>query len=129
MSDARLDVHPAGSSIDAQIRRLLHDARAGIQRSRRAIVRTSACLEVAQQILAEESGGGLLNAGAVRRASPTPRVLQIELDNLRSFLYRVTVQVANERADLGMEAAELYRLTVELQRHAPTPPSGAAERV
>jgi hypothetical protein len=125
MSDARLEVHPAGSSIDAQTQRLLRDAGAGIQRSRRAIARTSAYLEVANQFLAEENRGGLLKARAVPRGSPTPRVLQVELDNLRGFLDRVTVQLANERVDLGMEAAELHRLTVELQRHALHQPSVA----
>jgi hypothetical protein len=33
--------------------------------------------------------------------------------------YDVTVQIANEQADLGMDAAELHRLTLALQRHTP----------
>jgi len=116
MSDARLDIHAAASPIDAQIRRLLHDAGAGIQRSRRAIGRTAAYLEVAQEFLAAENREGLLHAGTEPHGLPTPRILEVELNNLRRFLYRLTVRVANERADLGMEAAELHRLIVELQR-------------
>lgn len=33
--------------------------------------------------------------------------------------YGVTVQIANEQVDVGMDAAELHRLTLELQRHTP----------
>jgi hypothetical protein len=66
------------------------------------IARTANYLEIAQRSLVERRGAAAAHAFAH------------ELSSLRSLLTRVGAQVADERTDLGMEAAELDRLTVEL---------------
>jgi hypothetical protein len=48
------------------------------------------------------------------RGAPASHAFAHELGSLRDLLKRVGAQVADERTDLGMEAAELDRLTVEL---------------
>jgi hypothetical protein len=103
MSHATLPVYSSRVSFDKEIWHLLDDAVAGIRRSRRTIARTANCLEIARRFLVE--GGGVSGAHAFAH----------ELSSLRDLLKRVGAQVADERTDLGMEAAELDRLTVELQ--------------
>ena len=108
MSHATLPVHSSRVSFDKEIWRLLDDAMAGIRRSRRTIARTASCLEIARRFLV--AGGGVSGAQAFAH----------ELSSLRDLLKRVGAQVADERTDLGMEAAELDRLTVELQHKGST---------
>jgi hypothetical protein len=91
-----------------EIWHLLDDAVAGIRWSRRTIARTANCLEIARRFLV--AGGGVLGAQAFAH----------ELSSLRDLLKRVGAQVADERTDLGMEATELDRLTVELQHKGST---------
>ena len=105
MSHATLPVYSSRVSFDKEFWHL-DDAVAGIRRSRRTIARTANCLEIARRFLV--AGGGVSGAQAFAH----------ELSSLRDLLKRVGAQVADERTDLGMEAAELARLTVALQHEA-----------
>jgi hypothetical protein len=113
MSHATLPVYSSRVSFDRQFWHLLDDAVAGIRRSRRTIARTANCLEIAQRFLVECGG------------APASHAFAHELCSLRALLKRVGAQVADERTDLGMEAAELDRLTVELQHKGSTRDSGS----
>jgi hypothetical protein len=102
-------VSPRCAPVDMEMWHLLDDAVAGIQRSRRGIARTANYLKIAQRFLVEG------------RATPAAQAFAHELSSLRDVLKRVGAQVADERMDLGMEAAELDRLTVELQQQRSNP--------
>jgi hypothetical protein len=121
MSHASPPVYPPRVFFHKEIRHLLDDAAAGIRRSQRVIARTANYLEIAQRFLVEGHGGRArvsTDPVVARPASPASPAFAHELDSLRSLLKRVGAQVADERTDLGMEAAELARLTVALQHEA-----------
>ena len=108
-----------GSSfqIAEQLRHVLDEAAAGIWRSRNAIARTTSCLEVAQQFLVQAGPWLRLSRDAARaRHTPASLAFGDELSRLRLLLQQLEVRVDGERTDLGMEAAELDRLRVELRR-------------
>lgn len=106
----------SSAEAESELRRILQQAGAGIRRSRNAIGRTTDYLAVAQRFLAEGGPWMRLRADAVlaRRESPATYAFVRELDSLRAMLNRVGLQVAGESSDLGMEAAELARLSAEL---------------
>jgi hypothetical protein len=108
MSHATPPVYSPRFSFDKEMCHLLDDAVAGIRRSRRTIARTVNYLEIAQRFLVEG------------RATPASPAFAHELSGLRALLERVGAQVADERTDLGMEAAELDRLSADLQRSTVT---------
>jgi hypothetical protein len=118
MSHASPPVYPPRVFFNKEIRHLLDDAAAGIRRSRRVIARTANYLEIAQRFLVEGHGGRARLSADPVVARPASPAFAHELDSLRSLLERVGAQVADERTDLGMEAAELARLTVALQHEA-----------
>jgi hypothetical protein len=101
MAHANSPVYP-GVSVDSEMSHLLEDAVAGIHRSRRTIARTANYLRIAQRFLVE---------GRATAAAPA---FAYELSSLRDVLRRIGAQVADERADLAMEAAELDRLSMDL---------------
>ena len=102
MTHASIPVCPR-VSVDTEMWQLLDDAIAGIHRSRRTIARTANYLKIAQRFLVQG-----------RAASAAPAFAS-ELSSLRGVLRRIGAQVADERVDLAMEAAELDRLSIELR--------------
>jgi hypothetical protein len=101
MAHATSSIYPAVSA-DGEMWHLLEDAVAGIHRSRRTIARTTNYLKIAQRFLV---------AGRTTASAPA---FAYELSSLRDVLKRIGAQVADERVDLAMEAAELDRLSMEL---------------